>query len=128
MLSKNTKKKLIANQFSRSKVINCMRELLTRRWNTWHSKRHCVFTAGGERVNLKFKCERVKNLVLILSPPARIALCFKVKRSRALHQYNLHVLSQVLLLAKMLVLSPDPHEHNDKEWTFQSLADWWVKE
>jgi hypothetical protein len=26
-------------------------ELLTRRWNVWHWERHCVFTAGGERVN-----------------------------------------------------------------------------
>jgi hypothetical protein len=26
-------------------------EFLTRRWNAWHWKRHCVFTAGGERVN-----------------------------------------------------------------------------
>jgi hypothetical protein len=48
MLSK--KKKLIANQFSRSKVIECVWELLTRRWNAWNSERHCIFTAGGERV------------------------------------------------------------------------------
>jgi hypothetical protein len=43
-------KKIIANQFSRSKVINCLGELLTRLWNAWHSERHCVVTAGGERV------------------------------------------------------------------------------
>jgi hypothetical protein len=46
-----TTTKLIANQFSRSKVIDCVAELLTRRWNAWHSERHCVFTAGGEKVN-----------------------------------------------------------------------------
>jgi hypothetical protein len=28
-------------------------ELLTWRWNAWHWERHCVFTAGGERVKLK---------------------------------------------------------------------------
>jgi hypothetical protein len=27
-------------------------ELLTRHWNSWHWKRNCVFTAGGERVIL----------------------------------------------------------------------------
>jgi hypothetical protein len=47
---KNTKKKLIANQFSRSKVIDYVRELLTRSWNARHSERHCIFTAGDERV------------------------------------------------------------------------------
>jgi hypothetical protein len=26
-------------------------ELFLRRWTAWHSKRHCIFTAGGERVN-----------------------------------------------------------------------------
>jgi hypothetical protein len=49
VLSK-TKQKMIGNQFSRSKVIDCVRELLTRRWNAWHSERPCVFTVGGERV------------------------------------------------------------------------------
>jgi hypothetical protein len=39
------------NQFSRSKVIDCVGELLTRRWNAWYSERHYVFTTGGERVN-----------------------------------------------------------------------------
>jgi hypothetical protein len=28
-------------------------ELLTRRWNAWHWERHCVFTAGAERVKKK---------------------------------------------------------------------------
>jgi hypothetical protein len=51
MLSKTHTKKLITNQFRRSKVIDCVGELLTRRWNAWHSEKHCVFTAGGERVN-----------------------------------------------------------------------------
>jgi hypothetical protein len=49
MLSKTQK---TANQFSRSKVNDCVGELLTRRWNAWHSERHCVFTAGGERVKI----------------------------------------------------------------------------
>jgi hypothetical protein len=49
MLSKHTK--IIANQCSRLKVIDCVGELLTRRWNAWHSERHSVFRAGGERVN-----------------------------------------------------------------------------
>jgi hypothetical protein len=44
-------KKLIANQFSRSKVMDFVWELLTGRWNAWHPERHCVFTAGGEMVN-----------------------------------------------------------------------------
>jgi hypothetical protein len=43
-------KKLTANQFSRSKVIDCVDELLTRCWNAWHWERHCVFTAGEEWV------------------------------------------------------------------------------
>jgi hypothetical protein len=42
--------KLIANQFSRSKVIDCVGKFLTRLWNVWHSERHCIFTAGNERV------------------------------------------------------------------------------
>jgi hypothetical protein len=42
--------KLMANQFSRSKVIDCLGKLLTKRWTAWHSERHYVFTAGGERV------------------------------------------------------------------------------
>jgi hypothetical protein len=29
-------------------------ELLTRRWNAWHWNSHCIFTAGGERVNFSF--------------------------------------------------------------------------
>jgi hypothetical protein len=41
--------KMIANQFSRSKVINCVGKLITRHWNAWHSERHCVFTGGGKR-------------------------------------------------------------------------------
>jgi hypothetical protein len=32
-------KKLIVNQFRRSKVIACVGELLTRRWNAWLSER-----------------------------------------------------------------------------------------
>jgi hypothetical protein len=52
-----TQKKLIANQFSRSKVIDCVGELLTMRWNAWHSERHCVFTAGGEKVKRRDKEE-----------------------------------------------------------------------
>jgi hypothetical protein len=48
--SQQKKNQLIANQFSASEVIDCVGKLLTRHWNTWHSERHCVFTAGGERV------------------------------------------------------------------------------
>jgi hypothetical protein len=47
------KKKTIANQCSKSEVIDFVGELLTRHWNAWHSERHCVFTAGSERVNLR---------------------------------------------------------------------------
>jgi hypothetical protein len=44
--------KLIENWFSRSTVqLTRVWELLTRRWNAWHRESHCVFTAGGERVN-----------------------------------------------------------------------------
>jgi hypothetical protein len=44
--------KLIENRFSRSKaVLTRVWELLTRRWNAWHWESHCVFIAGGERVN-----------------------------------------------------------------------------
>jgi hypothetical protein len=49
LLSK-TEIKMIANQFSRSKVIDCVVQLLTMRWNAWQSERHRAFTAGGERV------------------------------------------------------------------------------
>jgi hypothetical protein len=35
-------KKLLAKLFSRSKVIDCVGELLSRRWNAWHSERYCV--------------------------------------------------------------------------------------
>jgi hypothetical protein len=45
---------LIENRFSRSTVIqnsiNWLWAFLTRRCNAWHWERHCVFTAGGERV------------------------------------------------------------------------------
>jgi hypothetical protein len=45
--------KLIENRFCRSKVqLTRVWELLTRRWNAWHWESHCVFTAGGERVNV----------------------------------------------------------------------------
>jgi hypothetical protein len=27
-------------------------ELVTKHWNAWHWERHCVFTAGGERVRM----------------------------------------------------------------------------
>jgi hypothetical protein len=50
MLSKT--QKMIANQLSRSKVIDCVGKLFTRHWNAWHSERHCVFTADGERVKV----------------------------------------------------------------------------
>jgi hypothetical protein len=30
-----------------------MWELVTRRWNAWHWEKHCIFTAGGERVKEK---------------------------------------------------------------------------
>jgi hypothetical protein len=43
VLSK-TKTKLIANQFSRPKVIDCLGELLTRRWNAWHSDTDIAFS------------------------------------------------------------------------------------
>jgi hypothetical protein len=56
---------LIANQFSRSKVIDCVGELLTRLWNAWHSERHCVFTAGGERV--KGYVHRVEVIIKMFS-------------------------------------------------------------
>jgi hypothetical protein len=47
--------KLIENRFSRTKVqLTRVWELLTRRWNAWHCESHCVFTAGGERVNIDF--------------------------------------------------------------------------
>jgi hypothetical protein len=29
-------------------------ELLTSRWNAWHSERHCIFTTGGEKVKAIF--------------------------------------------------------------------------
>jgi SRSO17 transposase len=53
---------LIANQFSKSKIIDCVGELLSRRWNGWHSERHFVFTADGERV----KTDRKRSLGLSL--------------------------------------------------------------
>jgi hypothetical protein len=48
--------KLIASQFSKANVFDCVREPLTRRWNGWHSEKHCVFTAGGKRVNHDILC------------------------------------------------------------------------
>jgi hypothetical protein len=35
-------------------------EILTRCWNVWHSERHCVFTAGGERVKKRSLMKRLK--------------------------------------------------------------------
>jgi hypothetical protein len=61
---KTPKKTLIANQFSGSKVIDCVGELLTRHWNAWHSKRQCVFTAGGERVKLGFNSNLLRVVLL----------------------------------------------------------------
>jgi hypothetical protein len=58
-------KKLVANQFSWSKVIDYVGELLTRRWNAWQAERYCVFTAGGERVKRK-KGNMPKSLFLLL--------------------------------------------------------------
>jgi hypothetical protein len=54
MLSKTKQKrdcKSIGRTISRTKVIDCVGDLLTRLWNAWHSERHFVFTVGGERVN-----------------------------------------------------------------------------
>jgi hypothetical protein len=48
---KKTTKKLIVNEFRSSIVIDCVRKLLPRHWSAWQ-ERHCVFTAGGERVKL----------------------------------------------------------------------------
>jgi hypothetical protein len=53
VLSKRKEKKLIATgkSIQSSRVIDCVAKILARRrWNAWH-KRHCVLTAGGERVN-----------------------------------------------------------------------------
>jgi hypothetical protein len=54
VLSKNTQNWLKTNSvYQKLCKIQLTRvwELFTRRWNTWPWERHCVLTAGGERVN-----------------------------------------------------------------------------